>query len=91
MGCQKKIAEKIRAKEGDYLLQVKENHPKLREAIRTAFFDSLDTKFKQLFSDPAEILSPPKHGRRETRKCWVSKTVDFCRHHTAGSAFPELL
>jgi predicted transposase YbfD/YdcC len=33
MGCQKTIAEAIVDKEGDYLLAVKDNQPKLKEAI----------------------------------------------------------
>ncbi len=43
MGCQKRIAEKITAKDGDYLLMVKGNHPSLLTAIETAFISRHDT------------------------------------------------
>lgn len=43
MGCQKRIAEKITAKDGDYLLMVKGNQPSLLTAIETAFIRSHDT------------------------------------------------
>ena len=43
MGCQKRIAEKITAKDGDYLLMVKGNQPSLLTAIETAFISSQDT------------------------------------------------
>ena len=39
MGCQKNIAGQITDQEGDYLLAVKENQPKLLEAIKTEFID----------------------------------------------------
>lgn len=38
MGCQKDIAEKIVAGGGDYVLMVKDNQPKLHEAIDDFFF-----------------------------------------------------
>jgi len=37
MGCQKEIAQQIREQEGDYVLALKDNHPKLCEAVRQAF------------------------------------------------------
>ena len=37
MGCQREIAEKIVAKEADYLLSVKGNHPKLHKAFQQHF------------------------------------------------------
>ena len=43
MGCQKRIAEKITAKGGDYLLMVKGNQPSLLTAIETAFISSHET------------------------------------------------
>jgi predicted transposase YbfD/YdcC len=39
MGCQKEIAAKIVAQEGDYVLAVKDNQPKLHQAIQEAFSD----------------------------------------------------
>jgi predicted transposase YbfD/YdcC len=60
MGCQKAIAHKIRAKEADYILAVKENHPTLYEEIRSSF----SLLKSEEFESPIEI----DHGRIETRK-----------------------
>jgi hypothetical protein len=37
MGCQKKTADKIREKEADCLLTLKENHPKLFDAVENCY------------------------------------------------------
>lgn len=42
MGCQKEIAEKIVDREGDYLLALKDNHPKLCEAVAAEFSAALE-------------------------------------------------
>ena len=70
MGCQKAIAESILQKGADYLLAVKENQPKLYEAIDSLFFDSDDEVFAECFSDYAEHANQD-HGREERRRCWV--------------------
>ena len=70
MGCQKAIAESILQKGADYLLAVKENQPKLSEAIDRLFFDSDDEVFADCFSDYAENTTKD-HGRKERRRCWV--------------------
>ena len=43
MGCQKNIAAQIVSKEGDYLLALKGNQPKLLECAETAFIDNSNT------------------------------------------------
>ena len=43
MGCQKRIAQQITAKGGDYLLMVKGNQPSLLSAIETAFISRHET------------------------------------------------
>jgi predicted transposase YbfD/YdcC len=42
MGCQKEIAAKIIERKGDYLLALKDNHPKLNEAVGEAFTAALE-------------------------------------------------
>ena len=56
MGCQKDIAKRIVAAQGDYVLAVKDNQPKLHQAIR------------ELFSDERadELLRRP-HRQHQTR------------------------
>jgi len=44
MGCQKRIAQKITAKGGDYLLMAKGNQPSLLNAIETTFISHHDAE-----------------------------------------------
>lgn len=44
MGCQKEIASKIVAGQGDYLLALKDNHPKLSQAVADEFFAALEAE-----------------------------------------------
>lgn len=76
MGCQKGIAAIIGEHGSDYLLQVKDNQPKLREAIHSAFHHSDDQLFSSYFSAPVELTNSG-HGREEKRICWVSETLEF--------------
>lgn len=45
MGCQTAIAEKITKSDADYCLAVKDNQPKLHEAIQEFFTEQLDSDF----------------------------------------------
>ncbi|WP_413477380.1 ISAs1 family transposase [Serratia proteamaculans] len=68
MGCQKDIAEKIRNREGDYLLAVKGNQGRLYRAIEEAF------PVKRI-NDPeldSFVMEEKSHGRKETRLHVVS-------------------
>ncbi|MFQ5924035.1 MAG: ISAs1 family transposase, partial [Anaerolineales bacterium] len=84
MGCQKEIAKKIVDAKGDYVLAVKDNQPKLHEAI------------KELFSDErqGDLLKMPhrehqtrekSHGRKDER-CYV--LVKIPRHFPLKDAWP---
>lgn len=63
IGCQKKIATKIRSKEANYLLAVKKNQKDLFEMLGEAFVDN-----KALQSDEQWEYD---HGRYETRHCEI--------------------
>lgn len=63
MGCQKKIAEKIRSKKADYLLMVKGNQGSLLEGIENLFLHTA------LHSQDRE--DDFGHGRIEKRTCQV--------------------
>lgn len=56
MGCQKEIAAKIVAQEGDYVLAVKDNQPKLHQAVQKIFSDERED----------ELLRMP-HRQHQTR------------------------
>ena len=66
MGCQKEIAKKIVDRGGDYLLALKDNHPKLAEAVGEEF-----TKVLEADVPPADMRRhttvETNRGRRERR------------------------
>jgi predicted transposase YbfD/YdcC len=64
MGCQRAIAEKIVARQADYLLAVKGNQPTLYQAIQDAF---LDCKDQIVHVEQAE----QGHGRIVAQRCSV--------------------
>src|ERR1700736_4025548 len=63
MGCQKSIAEKIVAKEADYILAVKENQGHLLEEIKDSF--------QMLPADAVAEEIDCERGRVERRRCSV--------------------
>lgn len=66
MGCQKEIAAKIVERGGDYLLSLKDNHPKLHDAVSEEFATALEAK-----KPPQEMRRHPtvevSRGRKERR------------------------
>ncbi|WP_332630914.1 ISAs1 family transposase [Citrobacter sp. ESBL3] len=78
MGCQKDIAEKIRDREGDYLLAVKGNQGKLYRAIEESF------PLKRINDPELEsfVTEEKNHGRKETRLHVVSDIPDELIDHT---------
>ncbi len=77
MGCQESIARKIVDAKGDYVLAVKDNQPKLYEAIKNVFSDErqgdlLKTPHRQ------HQTSEKGHGRSDERCYVLAKIpVDF--------------
>ena len=75
--CQLETVETIIDKEADYVLPVKENQPRLLEAIQ------------ELFDDPEEMhwvacdyhqTESRGHGRTEIRECWSTSDPDYVRY-----------
>jgi predicted transposase YbfD/YdcC len=66
MGCQKEIAAKIVAGGGDYVLALKDNHPKLHEAVAQEFTAAFEAQ-----RPPAEMRQyttvETSRGRKERR------------------------
>lgn len=75
MGCQRDIAEAIRAKGADYLLALKDNWPTLADDVRL-FFEREPTLEADVF-----ITVDGDHGRIETRRCRVSHDVAWLSSH----------
>jgi predicted transposase YbfD/YdcC len=71
MGCQRKIAEKVLAQGGDYILALKDNQPELHKSVCTLFAPALLTdNLNYTKHDYASTLEKG-HGRLEKRRCWV--------------------
>jgi predicted transposase YbfD/YdcC len=65
-GCQVEIARQIRAKQGHYLLAVKDNQPALHAAVQAVFDRACATDFADLRSD-SHGRCEKGHGRLEER------------------------
>ncbi len=72
MGCQKEIAKKIIAEKGDYLLAVKDNQPKLHQAIQAFFSEQLDDDLQGVPHRRHETCETG-HGRRDERYYYLAK------------------
>jgi predicted transposase YbfD/YdcC len=71
MGCQKNIAEKIRARDADYILALKGNHGHLHDDVKT-FFESDGGA-----ALPTHVTTDADHGRIETRRYSMTDDIDW--------------
>jgi predicted transposase YbfD/YdcC len=88
IGCQRDIAEAIRAKGADYLLALKDNWPTLAEEVRL-FFE----REPQGGEDEVFTCVEGDHGRIETRRCRVSAEIGWLstnRRFPGEPRFPGL-
>lgn len=69
-GCQKTIAEQIRAGGGDYVLAVKDNQPHLHEDIIQRFLTCVDNDFAGV-EHTVFTEAVTGHGRQERRTTYV--------------------
>jgi predicted transposase YbfD/YdcC len=72
MGCQKEIAQDIVAGGGDFVIAVKDNQPKLREAIGTHFEKHLERDLEDLRYRCYQT-SEHGHGRIDERSYFLSR------------------
>lgn len=70
MGCQKKTAQTIIAREGDYVLAVKENQGGLYDALEDLFAYAHEIGFQDVIHDTHRTVNKG-HGRIEVRQCWT--------------------
>ncbi len=83
MGCQKEIARKIRSRNADYVLTVKENQSEL--------LDDIKDSFKMLeHNDFTENLDFG-HGRIETRKCAVITDLSLIEKPTLWKSLTSIV
>lgn len=66
MGCQKEIAKKIVGQEGDFVIAVKDNQPKLHQAVQGMFSDERQEELLNLPHHPYQTRDKG-HGRLEER------------------------
>ena len=77
MGCQKEIARDIVDGGGDFVIGLKDNQPKLREAVETHFEKHLEFDLEYLQSRSHET-SESSHGRIDERSyCLTKIPADF--------------
>jgi predicted transposase YbfD/YdcC len=77
MGCQKEIARDIVAGGGDFVIAVKDNQPKLREAVAGYFLKHLERDLEDLCYRRFET-SDDGHGRLDERSYYLTKIpADF--------------
>lgn len=76
MGCQTQIAAQIIERKGDYLLNAKDNQPKLAEAIAEYIGIGEQHAWKNLKPSQFETLDKG-HGRIETRRCVALSVPDY--------------
>jgi hypothetical protein len=76
-GCQTAIAEKIREKQADYILAVKENHLRLYQDIRE-YFEYLDEGiYRDRAADQWAGELEKDHGRIERRSVSTITSLDW--------------
>jgi len=72
MGCQKDIAQRIVDGQGDYVLAVKDNQPKLHAAIQDFFSDERQAELSKLPHRQHQTCEQ-SHGRRDQRYYVLAK------------------
>jgi predicted transposase YbfD/YdcC len=78
MGCQTDIAAKIREKEADYVLSVKENQPTLYREIKE-YFEYVEEDWGR--NPPTDVwrsgLEKKNHGRQESREVLTEEDIGW--------------
>jgi predicted transposase YbfD/YdcC len=83
MGCQKSIAEKIVAKQADYILAVKDNQGHLLEEIKDSF--------RMLEADAVAEEIDCERGRVEHRRCSVIADLSLVEKASEWASFKGLV
>ena len=76
MGCQTEIAAQIIERKGDYLLNAKENQPKLAESIEEFFSIGEEYAWNNLKPSQFETLDKGP-GRIKRRRCVTLSVLDY--------------
>lgn len=81
MGCQKAIAETVIEANADYILSIKDNHPKLHASAEVAFNPAPGNEQISVIDDEHETVGNARgkneHGRAERRRVRVTRSIDW--------------
>jgi len=89
MGTQKEIAEKIISKQGDYVLALKNNHPRLYASVSNFF----EKNYANGFKDQVHKYSKSEekaHGRIEKREYWMFSEIDWLEQKNEWAGFKSI-
>jgi predicted transposase YbfD/YdcC len=75
--CQTQTVETILGKKADYALPVKENQPRLLEALHGLFDDPEEMRWVEC--DWFRTMEKG-HGRVETRECWTTSDAEYLKY-----------
>jgi predicted transposase YbfD/YdcC len=89
MGCQKEIARAIRAREADYVLALKDNHPQLAADVAGLFADALGAN-EGGYAVGRHGTIEKGHGRIERRRCWTISDPAVIRWLDPDGAWADL-
>jgi len=84
MGCQKEIAKQIVEGGGDYVLSLKDNHPKLCEAVNQFFLQRHEREDFVEYGCRQQQTKEKARGKVETRFYMVAPVPDELRSLTRG-------
>ena len=87
MNCQLETAKKVIENDADYVFVVKDNQPRLLEAIQGLFDDPDEMRWVDTDYDRT---TDGNHGRIETRKCWTTSDPEYLAYIASLADWPGL-
>ena len=87
MGCQKKIAKKIRESNGDYIFSLKGNQGTLHEEVKLFLDDAIANSSVHDYNRAVNS----GHGRVEVRKVWYSENVQWMKDRQQWQGLSSLV
>jgi len=89
IGCQKEVAEAIRAQNADYALAVKKNQGKLYDDVKDLFAGAVEEHWRDVNHGYVRDVYGD-HGRIEIRECWTISEGDYLDYLRNREAWKDL-
>lgn len=83
IGCQREVAREVTDRRGDYVLALKANQPTLHAKVKALLDEAVLSSFAGMSHGRFEA-SDEEHGRRETRRTWVTDEVHWLGEDLLG-------